>query len=81
MGSRRQGSGHVVIENYKTLKAEVDCEIMDVSKLKTLYNGLFMDTDYQGLEKAFVNRGSGWAEASAALTKVIEAAVEAGWQV
>lgn len=36
MGSQRKGLGKDVIENYKTLQAEVDCEIMDVAKLKTL---------------------------------------------
>jgi sarcosine oxidase/L-pipecolate oxidase len=47
---------------------------------KVLWDGIHANGDYDGTTDMLLNESSGWAEASAALTKAIEYAVKAGVQ-
>lgn len=70
--------GRRIIGNYETLKAHHECEIIGVEEMRRRYDGLFADADYRGVGDIFVNPLSGWAEATPALQKVIETAIENG---
>ncbi|KAG0646702.1 oxidase [Hyphodiscus hymeniophilus] len=67
--------GRRIIGNYKSLNEETGSEIVGPDEMKKRYDGLFAKTDYRGVEDIFVNPTSGWAEATPAVKKVIEAAV------
>jgi sarcosine oxidase/L-pipecolate oxidase len=70
--------GRRILENYETLKEQTGSKIIDPDEMKTLYAGLFADMDYRGVKDIFINPTSGWAEATRAVRKVIEAAVGSG---
>jgi sarcosine oxidase/L-pipecolate oxidase len=70
--------GRRIIKNYETLKAYHECEIIGAEEMMTRYDGLFADADYRGVEDIFINPLSGWAEATPAVKKVIEAAIKSG---
>jgi len=72
------GLGRRIIKNYEDLKVKSNISMIQPNELKTLYSGLFEDTDYQGVGDVFINHNSGWAEATPALQAVISASVENG---
>lgn len=47
-------------------------------RLKEMYGSFYNDTDFSEVNDVFVNRDSGWAEATKALTAYTDAAVESG---
>lgn len=70
------GLGRKMIKNYETLHIPSEAVIFGPEDMKTRYNGVFADADYRGVEELYLNPTSGWAEATRALTKVIETSVE-----
>jgi sarcosine oxidase/L-pipecolate oxidase len=70
--------GWQIIRNYTTLKENTRSEIIGPDEMKKRYDGLFADTDYRGVQDIFINPTSGWAEATLAVRKVIEAAIDNG---
>ena len=72
------GLGRRMIENYKKLKTDISPEMLRVEEFKKLYNGFFENTNFEDVEEIFVNRKSGWAEATKALKALTDAAVSAG---
>jgi sarcosine oxidase/L-pipecolate oxidase len=72
--------GHRIIRNYETLNEKTGSEIIGPDEMKTRYNGLFADTDYEKVKDIFINPTSGWADAMLAVKNVIEAAVDNGVQ-
>lgn len=71
-------TGRKIIRNHEDLGVDHSISMIDPAGMKTLYGGLFTDTDYEGVEKVFINHYSGWAEATPAVRAVIEAAVANG---
>jgi sarcosine oxidase/L-pipecolate oxidase len=67
-----------MIDNYKKLKTDISPEMLRPEELKRLYNGFFENTNFEDVEEIFVNRKSGWAEATKALKALTDAAVSAG---
>lgn len=72
------GLGRKIINNYGTLKAASESVLITPEEIRALYSGIFANADYQGIKEVYVNPLSGWAEATPALKKVIDAAVENG---
>lgn len=72
------GLGRSIIENHKQLGERCDGEIFSPDELERRFGGIYHDTDLHGVKEIFFNPLSGWAEATSALTKVIEVAVEQG---
>lgn len=74
----KAGRGKQLIANYETLKTDIHPEILSPEQFKGRYDGFFANADFDGVDEVFVNRKSGWAEASKALEALIDAAVAAG---
>lgn len=72
------GLGRRMIENYKKLKTDVSPEMLRPEEFKKRYNGFFENTDFEDVEEIFINKRSGWAEATKALKALTDAAVSAG---
>lgn len=72
------GLGRRMIENYKTLKVDIQPEMVNPEDFRKRYGGFFADTDLSSVEEIFVNVKSGWAEASKALEAMTDTAVSAG---
>jgi sarcosine oxidase / L-pipecolate oxidase len=72
------GLGRRMIENYRKLKTDVAPEMVAPEEFKNRFDGFFRDTNFEGVDEIFVNKKSGWAEASKALKAVIDATVSAG---
>ena len=72
------GLGRRIIENHKRLGASCEAEIFKPEELKRRFGGIYHDTDLHGVEETFFNPLSGWAEATSALKRVIEVAVQRG---
>ncbi|KAH8810703.1 sarcosine oxidase-like protein [Xylogone sp. PMI_703] len=72
------GLGKQMIENYQELKTGVVPELISVPEFKTRYEGFFEGTDFTGAEEVFVNKRSGWAEATKALKALIDATLQLG---
>lgn len=72
------GLGKKIIKNYESLKAHSESVIVSVDEMKGRYDGLFEDADYRGVDEIFINPLSGWAEATTAVRKVIEVAIDNG---
>lgn len=70
------GLGGRVIENHKQLGERCAAQIFGPGELKRRFAGIYHDMDLHGVKEIFFNPLSGWAEATSALTKVIEVAVE-----
>ena len=70
--------GRRIIENYKSLNEFTGAEIIGPDELRKRYDGLFVDTQYEGVEDIFFNPTSGWAEATLAVKQVIDAAISNG---
>ncbi|KUJ24004.1 FAD/NAD(P)-binding domain-containing protein [Mollisia scopiformis] len=69
-----------IIDSYKKLNSTAKSRLIKAEEAKGLWDGIHADADYEGAGDMLLNESSGWAEASAALTKTIEHAVEAGVQ-
>jgi sarcosine oxidase / L-pipecolate oxidase len=67
-----------IIDNYEKLKADEKYRMSHPEELKRLYDGLHRDADYTGVTNILINESSGWAEASKAITKLVEFVVAAG---
>lgn len=72
------GLGRRMIENYRKLKTDVAPEMVAPKEFKNRYDGFFEDANFEGVDEVFVNKSSGWAEASKALKALIDATVSAG---
>ena len=72
------GLGRTMIANYAKLGIKVDAEMLSPEAFKKDFGDFFQNTDYTDVEEVFVNRESGWAEATKALAAYTDAAVEAG---
>jgi sarcosine oxidase/L-pipecolate oxidase len=72
------GLGRRIIKNYEDLKVSSNISMIQSDELKTLYSGLFEDTDYRGVGDVFINHNSGWAEATPAVHATIGASVTNG---
>ncbi len=72
------GLGKKIVENYKELDGRSEAVVVGTEQLKKSYEGIFEDADYRGVKEVFINPQSGWAEATAAVSAVIEAAVSSG---
>lgn len=72
------GLGKKFVENYKTLGEESGAEFLKPEEFKRRFGGVYEDADLRGVEDVYFNPRSGWAEATNALRKVIEAAIERG---
>lgn len=72
------GLGMKIVENYESLDSSSEARVFAPEEMKTMYNGIFGDADYRGVEEVFLNPQSGWAEATLVVQKVIEAAVSKG---
>jgi sarcosine oxidase/L-pipecolate oxidase len=70
--------GRRIIKNFDSLNESTGSEIIGPDEMKKRYNGLFANTDYGGVKDIFVNPTSGWAEATLAVRKIIEAAIGNG---
>ena len=73
-----KGLPQTIIDNYKKLKSSDKCRLIKPEEAKRLWDGFHADAAYHDVTDMLVNESSGWAEASAALEKVIETAVAAG---
>jgi len=71
-------SGRKIIKNHEDLKVDHSISMTGPAEMKSLYDGLFEDTDYHGVDQVFINHYSGWAEATPAVEAVIKAAVANG---
>lgn len=72
------GLGRKMIENYEKLGVKVGAEMLSPETFKKGYADFFQNTDYTDVKEIFINRNSGWAEATKALAAYTDAAVEAG---
>lgn len=70
--------GKEILKNYEKLGVEVDAEMVGPERCKKMYGSFYDDTDFSGVKEVLVNRDSGWAEATKALTAYDDAAIEAG---
>ena len=73
-----KGLPRTIINNYKKLNANDKYRLVSPEEAKQLWNGIHADANYRGVTEMLVNESSGWADATAALTKVIETAVTSG---
>jgi sarcosine oxidase/L-pipecolate oxidase len=78
LGDVSPGTGQKIVDNYRNLNIYSEAAIIDVDEMKRRYNGLFEDADYDGVKEIFVNPLSGWAEATNAVKKVMDIAIENG---
>ncbi len=67
-----------IIENYARLNASENARLITPDEARSLWRGAHADANYYDATEVFLNESSGWAEATKALTKVIETAVAAG---
>ena len=58
------GLGRKILGNYESLDNNSEARVFVPEEMKTMYDGLFEDTDYRGVEEVFLNPQSGWAEAT-----------------
>jgi sarcosine oxidase/L-pipecolate oxidase len=70
-----------VIENYSALGVDEKWELVSAKDLRASYGGSFSEAEFGNLQDIFLNKSSGWVEASKALANVIEAAASAGVQL
>lgn len=75
------GFSNAVTENYSALGVDEKWEMVSVKDLKTSYGGIFSEAEFGNLQNIYLNKSSGWVEASKALTAVIEVAASAGVQL
>ncbi|KAI9642603.1 hypothetical protein NHQ30_009408 [Ciborinia camelliae] len=65
------GLGRRIINNYEQLGVfDHQAQIVGPDEIKTMYSGLFEGTDWRDVKEVFVNKGSGWAEATKAVQKI-----------
>ncbi len=69
-----------ILANYRSLTDDFDVSLLDPQEGKERFDGIFRETDWTGLEKAFFNPRAGWAEAENALRSCVSAALEIGVQ-
>ncbi|KAI4656560.1 uncharacterized protein J4E78_006449 [Alternaria triticimaculans] len=70
--------GGEILKNYEKLGVKVDAEMASPERFKKMYDSFYDNTDFSEVGEVFVNRDSGWAEATKALTAYTDAAIEAG---
>ncbi|KAI4647189.1 uncharacterized protein J4E79_010340 [Alternaria viburni] len=70
--------GKEMLQNYEKLGVKVDAEMASPERFKKMYGSFYDHTDFSEVGEVFVNRDSGWAEATKALTAYTDAAIEAG---
>lgn len=68
----------VYVENHRCAGVEPNFKVFTVQEARTEFGGLFKDTDYEGVDKVYVNYDCGWAEAKDAVDNVVASAVAAG---
>lgn len=73
-----KGVPQTILANFKKLSAKDKCRLINNDEAKQLWGGIHADADYTNVTDILLNESSGWADAAAALTKVIETAVAAG---
>jgi sarcosine oxidase / L-pipecolate oxidase len=72
------GLGRRMIQNYKDLGVDFTAEIISPEDTRLRFDGLFQHADWTDVKEVFWNPRSGWAQATDALKKAIEVAVERG---
>ncbi|KAH0559377.1 hypothetical protein GP486_004111 [Trichoglossum hirsutum] len=72
------GMGQGSIENYKTLRADFDAEMLRPEDARTRFNGIFHDAEWTGVKGCFWNPRSGWGEAHLTMKNVIQTAIDEG---
>ncbi|KAL8747091.1 MAG: hypothetical protein Q9190_000998 [Brigantiaea leucoxantha] len=72
------GLGPKIIQNYKDLGVDFAAEMVSPEEARSRFNGMYQDADWTDVKEVFWNPRSGWAEATTALGKTIEAIVERG---
>ncbi|EPE25093.1 FAD/NAD(P)-binding protein [Glarea lozoyensis ATCC 20868] len=72
------GLGRRILKNYEDLDEHPGASIINPDELKLKFDGLFTDTNYEGVDEIFYNPVSGWAEATAAVKAVVEASTVRG---
>lgn len=72
------GLSHQMVDNYRNLGVEFTAGIMTPENARTQFDGLYRDGDWRDVKEVFWNPQSGWADAKAALTSTIEAAIDRG---
>jgi sarcosine oxidase/L-pipecolate oxidase len=72
------GLGSRIAQNFEAFNAYFEAGLKSPGELKGMYGGMFQDTDLRGVEEIYINPLSGWAEATLAVRKVIETAIELG---
>jgi sarcosine oxidase/L-pipecolate oxidase len=70
--------GEETLQNYKDLGVEVNANMVSPEDFKKEFGSFYDDTDFSEVSEVFVNRDSGWAEATKALTAYTNAVVESG---
>ncbi|KAI4925216.1 hypothetical protein J4E85_007093 [Alternaria conjuncta] len=70
--------GKEILKNYEKLGVKVDAEVVSPERFRAMYGSFYDNTDFSEVGEVFVNRDSGWAEATKALTAYTDAAIEAG---
>lgn len=70
--------GRNVIQNYQDLNIDHKSEMISLEEVRKRWNGVYKDVNLHGVGKLFWNAGCGWANASGALTHMIEAAIASG---
>lgn len=69
-----------IVANYKALGATEKARTTGVEEVKKSWDGVLANADFTDVQSALINRGSGWAEATKALKRITEVAIEAGVQ-
>jgi sarcosine oxidase/L-pipecolate oxidase len=67
-----------IVDNYEKLKADEQYRMSSPEELKRLYDGIHEDAGYGAVRSILINESGGWADASKALTTVIQFVVAAG---
>jgi sarcosine oxidase / L-pipecolate oxidase len=68
----------IISDNYAKLGLPDQVTRYTVEDAKKIYDGLFDQAEYEGIDQVLVSTGTGWAEATKALTAVLQAATKAG---
>lgn len=72
------GVPQTIIDNYKHLNASAKYRLIDIEQAKQQWGGLHADANYDTVLNILWNESGGWAEASNALKKVLQIAVDNG---
>ncbi|KAK8096157.1 hypothetical protein PG999_014179 [Apiospora kogelbergensis] len=67
-----------ILENYKKLNATEQYRMSSPTEVKTLWDGVYSETNYTGVSDILINQSSGWVEATKALRQVIQVTLDSG---